>query len=83
VVLFIYIRSSSQLFYGKVPDAASLEVVVEHAVILLPDDVLWLVAHQVAHHAAQLNGRAPLVDDLLLHLRVPLVHDLDLWHYKT
>ena len=76
----------SQYAYGlwfalqQSPDAPPLGVVVEHPVPLLPDDVLGLLAHDVLHHALQLDGGALVVEDPVLHLLVALVHNLDSWH---
>ena len=62
------------------PDAAALGVVVEHPVPLLPDDVLRLLAHDVLHHALELDGGALVVEDTVLHLLVTLVHNFYSWH---
>ena len=66
------IRSKS-----KTPDASSLRVIVEHPVALLPDDVLWLLPHDVLHHALQLDRRPEVVEDLVFNLLMTLVHNLD------
>ena len=62
------------------PDSSSLSVIVEHAVPLLPDDVLGLLPHDVLHHALELDGGALVVEDPVLNLLVTLVHDFYSWH---
>ena len=65
---------------SRTPDASSLRVIVEHPVALLPDDVLRLLAHDVLHHALELDGGALVVEDTVLHLLVTLVHNFYSWH---
>ena len=62
------------LYY--LPDAAALCVVVEHAVLVVPDDVLWPLTDDPLDAAGQLDGAAALVE-LLRHRRLTLVQNLD------
>lgn len=68
---------------SDVPDAPAFRVVVEHAVLVVPDDVGGRLAHDLLHDAFQLDRAAALVE-LLAHRLVSLVHNLDLrnWNKK-
>ena len=59
-----------------VPYSSALRVVVEHPVLVMPDDVLWRLVNDLADEALELDGAAALVR-LLSHVLVALVHDLD------
>ena len=50
------------------PDSSPFSVIVEHAVSLLPDDVLGLLPHDVLHHALELDRGASVIKYSLLNL---------------
>ncbi len=53
-----------------------MRVVVEHPVLVVPDDVLWRPPHDLGDDALEADGRAALVE-LLRHRSLALVHHRD------
>jgi hypothetical protein len=62
---------------SKIPDSSSLCVVVEHSVLVVPDDVLWRFVDDLADQTLELDRAAALVR-LLRHVLVALVYYFDL-----
>ena len=71
------------LLIPVLPDSSALRVVVEHPVPLLPDDVLGLLPHDVLHDALELDRGALVVENAVLNLLVPLIHNFYSWHWKV
>ncbi len=59
------------------PDSSPVSVVVEHSVVVVPDDVLGRPPHDLPDEALQRDGAAALVE-LFVHGAVALVDYVDL-----
>ena len=59
------------------PYSSPLGVIIQHAVLVMPNDVLRWLAHDFLNDALELDGAAPFVE-LLQNGLIPLVNDMNL-----
>ena len=76
-ILFQFILELLLVEWSFSPYSSPLGVIIQHAVLVMPNDVLRWLAHDFLNDALELDGAAPFVE-LLQNCLIPLVNDMNL-----